>query len=442
MTKALPFNRWAVMTYKPNQWSVDHVHSRGERFVAITTCRQCGKTETAAMEIDEGMSRSADEFGPPIVGILANDYARAKLSVDRYMERLARTFGPKAYVSNTNEHVLKIIDPMAGTLGATLRWMTADSVTSVLGYTFSKLIIDEAQGVSDEVMAKVRPTVSVRGGDIRAFGTPDISAEQSWFKGMWLMGQDDAESDYYSYTLSCYENKWMSAEDIRLAKATLPAREFAMLYEGRWVDDEGGVFTNIDSALIHALPVINKKNYVMGVDFAIHEDFTVVIVGDPATRTALHIERWNKTDPIDTYERIVDIWEEWGHPTAYVDSTGLGEPMARELQDRGIRTNGIKITAGTKLPMVQRLAGDIEHRRIMFPAEWEQMVRELRGYMFHRTKGGTLTANAAAGFHDDCVMALVMLNEGFHRKGRGGFGQQYNYLGGNGIVDRIMARVR
>ena len=70
----LPLLRWDIMGYQPNRWAVDHVHTRNERFIAGTTCRQCGKTWAAAMDIDMAMTASPDSFGrPPHVGVLSYD---------------------------------------------------------------------------------------------------------------------------------------------------------------------------------------------------------------------------------------------------------------------------------------------------------------------------------------------------------------------------------
>ena len=85
------------------------------------------------------------------------------------------------------------------------------------------------------------------------------------------------------------------------------------------------------------------------------------------------------------------------------------------------------IGPSNKMEMVGRLAADMEHRRLMFP-EWDELRRELDAYVYQVTPSGKLTANAAAGFHDDCVWALILLNEAFHRR-RGGTRQvQENYL--------------
>ena len=417
------------MEYSPNDWSLRHVHDRSERFIAGVTCRQVGKTVTAAMEIDEGMSAPPDHDGPPRVGLVAPTYAHCDIAVDRYRSYLVETFGRESHRYNTNKHTLTIEDPKAGTPGAQLIWRSAEDPTFVMGYTFSKLIFDESQRVPDEVYSKALPTADARDAQVIAFGTPDINPDQSWFKALWLLGQESDQPDHYSFTVSCYENPHTTIEKILQAKAGITEREFRMLYLGEWVDDEGQFFTNFEDSLLPYTPEYNPKTrHVMGVDFAIVEDYTAVIVGETSTKTAIYRRRWNRTDPIETYDRIADIWERYGKPVAFCDATATGGmSMMRELQERGIRCVPIKFGTNNKLEIYTRLAGDLEHRRLMFPKEWDDVIRELKAFMYQKTPSGNVTAAAAAGFHDDLVAALALLNEGMHQRGGRPSKRQYSY---------------
>jgi hypothetical protein len=413
------------------------VHDREERFIAGTTARQVGKTVTGSMEIDMGMSEPMDIFGAPMVGVLAPTYEKAELMVNMYITRLTETFGSDCYRMNQNKHILTIVDGEAGTLGARLQWLSSDDPYSVVGYTFSKLIVDESQAVPDEVFNKIRPALDVRDATVRAFGTPDITPTQSWFKGMWLRGQDSKESNYHSYTVSCFDNPWMKMETILEARSQIPEREFRMLYLGEWVDEEGQFFVNYVNAMVDSTPPYRPDyQYVMGLDLAIHDDFNVVIIADRATRTCLFKERWNNTDPTITYERIASIWERFGKPKIIADESGMGEPMIAELRRMGLKVRGIKFTVASKMPIMKQLQADLEHRRIMFPKDWDDVIRELKSYLYRSTPSGRLTAEAASGFHDDCITALALLNEGVRSDRTSGSGA-YSYIQSDNPLERM-----
>ena len=416
--------------YDPNAWSMEHVHSRDERFVCGTTGRQVGKSITAAIEIDEGMCQPSDEFGGPWVGVLAPDYSKAELSVNMYITMLTETFGQNSYRLNMNKHELVIIDPLAGTVGARLKWLSAEDPYGVVGFTFSKLIVDEAQAIPDEVWFKIRPTIDVRDAIVRIFGTPDITQAQTWFQGMWFRGQDDAEDNYHSFTIASWETGWMSMETILDAKKQMTENEFRRLYGGEWVQEDGSFFTHFEEALLDSEPKYDPfRRYAMSVDFAVEDDYNYVIVGDLTTKTAIYRERWNKTDPRDTYDRIHGIWMKFNKPKVIVDSTGMGLVMAKELQARGIPLVPFQINTATKMPLIAKLASDLQHRRLMFPRKWDELIRELRGFIYRRTPSGQVTASAAYGFYDDGVMSLALLNELMSRSS-GSSSKPRNYLAG------------
>ena len=419
----LPVRRWKLLRYEPNAWALDHVHGRDERFIVGTTARQVGKTTTAAMEVDAGMQEGEDMWGTmPLVGILAPTYEKAELSVRKYLDYLTKSFGADSYQQNWNAHRVRLPS------GAELQWLSSDDPYSVVGYTFSKLIIDEAQNVPDVVWEKIYPALDVRRAKVRAFGTPDITPSQTWFRNLFIRGQDPEREDYYSYNVTAFENRWMTLETILSAQETLSSREFSMLYLGQWVDEEGSVFTNLLPAMLAYEPEFEEgKRYVMAVDFAIHEDFNVVIVAEENTRTCVHIERWNRTDPFRTYDRIENIYESWGRPLTIGDAQGMGEPMLAELKHRGMKVRPFKLTSANKMQVIQKLAGDLEHRRIMFPSSWKTLISELKAFVYHQTPGGLITAQAASGYNDDTVMALAMLNQGIRPLGRNSTAGQYGW---------------
>lgn len=423
--------RWTALGYSPNKWSFNEVHSRTERFIVGTTGRQVGKTRTAAMEIDSGMNEPISQFGPPWVGVLGSSYDKAELSINLYIENLARVFGSNSYRVNQNKHELTILDASAGTVGARLKWLSADDPYGVVGYTFSKLIVDEAQAVPDDVFFKIRPTIDVRDARLIVFGTPDITQAQSWFEGIWLRGQDIIDTAYHSYSVASWETPWMHPETILDAKATMPENEFLRLYGGKWINDAGRICPDPGIAVIADVPLFDpRKRYIASLDLSIYDDFNVLLVGESGTRTVIYKDRWNNTDPTITYDRVAADLEKFGNPLLFTDATSpAGMAMSVGLRDRGLRVRPVEFNPQNKLDLIHKLASDIQHRNIMYP-NWDDLMQEFRAFIYGRTPSGRLTAGAAAGFHDDIVMSLTLLNEGFRQRSAHTYGgeTQMNYM--------------
>ena len=418
----LPLMRWKMLGYHPNKWATVNVHGREERFIVGTTCRQAGKTWVAALEVDIGMTTPAHPvYGAPVVGVAAPELAKAENVVFRWYEMVIRAFGTNYALMNKNRH--EVVIPSTG---ARLVWMSTGNPDSLVGWTFSRLIIDEGQYVPDSAWKVLYPTTSVREAPIRVFGTPDITPDQTWFQGLWMRGQE-GEENYHSFTLSCYENRWISDEEIAEAMRNLDTRTFKMLYLGQWVNIEGSVFEQVENAFIDEkyCEYVPGRNYVLTYDPALTEDYNVVMLGETSSRRVIRMWRWNKTDLTATYDRVYRIWEEHGQPPVVMDANGIGSGMLWELRNRGMNVQGSAFSRINKMPMVYRLSADIQHGRIRFPA-WDILVRELRAFLFTKTPSGLVGAQAAATYHDDCVVALIMLNEAM-RANTNASGGQYDY---------------
>src|SRR5688572_23895567 len=117
----LPVMRWNMLGYRPNGWALREVHGRPEKFVAITTCRQTGKSVTAKMEFDYGMTQPADPlYGPPRVGLVGPEYSKAEAVAFAWYEMVTRAFGEGYAILDKQRHTVTI--PSTGAVGY---WMTS-----------------------------------------------------------------------------------------------------------------------------------------------------------------------------------------------------------------------------------------------------------------------------------------------------------------------------
>ena len=424
-SRNLPLERWRIFGYRPNGWALREVHGRPEKFVAITTCRQTGKSVTAKMEFDFGMTMPADLlYGPPRVALVGPEYSKAEAVVFAWFEMVTKAFGEGYAVLDKNRHMVTI--PSTGAVGY---WLTATNIAGLVGATYSYLIFDESQLIPDIAWQVLYPTTSVREAPIRCFGTPDITPDQSWYKGLWMKGRDEEnDPDCHSYTVSCFENKWITPAEIQRAKATMSEPMFRMLYLGEWVTGFDDVFQKIENAYYpagtgHYTP---GAEYVITIDPAITEDYWVVMLGELSSKRLIAYDRWHRMPLSDAYDRAARFWERFGRPRVYVDVGGAGRPMVEELKRRGMSVTGLIFTSSNKMELVQRLAGAIEHGRIRFPDNCDDLIRELRAFVYVTTPSGRVGAEAAATYHDDMVSALIIMNEAFrHRPDDSGDSGQY-----------------
>lgn len=445
--------RWAMFKRTPNDWAMRNVLGRPEGTIVGTTGRQVGKTDEASDYIDRQMnadSKPTDKKpeDPPFVGVVGPTFEKALISVERYIKAITLAFGAETYNLNQQRHELIITDPIAGKVNAKLKWMSAEEPMNVIGHTLSAYLIDEAQGVPDNVHTLFMPTMDVRDASGLIFGTPDSILDQTWFQGLWDAGQDPLDHNVHSFSVASWEAPWMNMDRIIENKKTMSPVDFDRLYGGRWVTNFGLVFppeSYRDSLIAEPPEWDGTRRVHMAVDLAITNDFNVVMWGDPLTRTMLGYERWNFLNPIETYDKILDIHDRLGRPKTWVDATGMGQIPARELAGHLGRSKVVPVSwnAGmnsddNKMNAVRALAGDLQHRRTMFPASWTDARRELGSFIYQRTNAGKITAGARTNAHDDIVMTMVMLNKSFG-SAKSGSGRRQNYLSGGSDIEIAMA---
>lgn len=446
--RPVPAELWRRFGYSPNAWAMVHVHTSGARFNAVCTCRQCGKTEALAMEIADAMTappKRGDEkslwndcnepnedgscshgdqmtagphdgsliyAAPNYVGVVSFDLEHAAKSVARYLFHVHSALGEKAYKLNKNDKTLTLVGN-----GATLRWYSAKNPESVQGETFTFLLFDEAQNIADIVWENARPALDVRMAGVLAVGTPDPRPDCTWFKGLFLKGEELDEDDYYSYTLPCWENRWMTIETIEQARNDMSEAEFRKKYLGQWVDDDSAVFRNVDSNFTGRLYEGPKDPkaladgvvgpFVIGCDVARGPDYTVAYVMEVKTRRIVDRFRMNHLSFERAKEAIIGLYQKWGCRGVNIDMTALGYGLYELLKKTpGITVWGVDFTASLKEKLVATAAREIEKGNCILPTEDRNLRRELKAYTRVVLPSGNIRFTAPSNYNDDTVMAL------------------------------------
>ena len=152
-------------------------------------------------------------------------------------------------------------------------------------------------------------------------------------------------------------------------------------------------------------PLSSRPPGVFGVDLARSVDWTVIVGLDDAGATC-RFERFQRPWG-ETTEAVAKAV---GQRKAYVDSTGVGDPIVEELvrakNGYGLRNvDGYKFTQQSKQQLMEGLAVAIQNQTVAFPDG--PIKQELEDFEFVYTRTGAIYA-APEGLHDDCVMALAL----------------------------------
>lgn len=297
---------------------------------------------------------------------------------------------------------------------AYIDFRSADTPESMEGFGYDKAFINEAGIVlKDEYLWNNAiqpmfwdyPDVKVVIG-----GTPKGKGK---FYELCERGKDPEQPQFEFFTFTSFDNPYINTEAIREDMKNMPERVIQQEIYAQFLDDTGVVFRNFLD-IMDAVPQrpIKGHRYIMGVDLAKVEDFTVIAVYDATNNKQVYQARFNQIDWGMQKARIAETARHFsyeGSPAAVViDATGLGDPIVEDLGRMGIPVDPIKFTNDQKRQLIEKLANWIELKRLrILPID--ETKRELANFTYDISEVTTrVRYNAPAGFHDDIVIAHAL----------------------------------
>lgn len=385
------------------------------RFLDAATGRQWGKTMTAEVALWQALLGPNDDVGPPSLVLVSDTYEHTNLVWDRFVQHAFGVEMLRALVDKYDRE-REIITLKSG---ARLQKLSADRPQGLTGFTLTGAVIDESAFVADEAIEMLLPCLAVRQGFILAVGTAE---GQGWHRTWFLRGQDPNYVEHWSAEFPSTNSPYFPPTELETQRLMLPRRRWEQLYLAHWQSEDGAMFHGIENCWLDApvsTPSTPNRGYVIGADFARSQDFTAMYVGDARTGRILHEERFTARDWMDQIEVCDRLAKAYNGATVFADATGVGDAVVAMLRDKGVDVVPVVMTQPVKDRLVSRLVVAIEREDLHWPKEYTQLNRELMVFETRVLSSGRVQTGAPPGFHDDCVMALSLVNEGLNR-GYGG----------------------
>lgn len=294
--------------------------------------------------------------------------------------------------------------------------------TSLLGEELDMLVIDEAANISRKIWTDyLMATTASKERNCQSFfiSTP---RGKNWFYDLWIAAKEKNAAFHYTSLdgVSIDQAQWD-----RL-KGLSPKDMFQQNYEATFLEESATVFRGIrDIVDPNCLKDPERGHiYIMGVDLAQINDFTVLFILDKATNRVVFKDRFNKLPYPLQVKRIYEAAMKYNNTKIILELNNVGVSIANMLQEKGARVEGFKTVGtiskdfekkGSKQMMIEKLSVDMEHGNLTIPA-WEVLIDELSVFGCELTGSGNIKYGAPEGYHDDCVMALALANWGLYSK--------------------------
>jgi hypothetical protein len=372
-----------------------------------------GKTLCAAME---GLAAAMEPKDRSIGWVVAPTYDLADKVFRELVLIVAGRLKHRIVIMRENEKRL-VLRNMAGGLSE-VRGKSADNPVSLLGEGLDWVIADEAARLKPSIWeGHLTQRLIDKKGWALLISTP---RGKGYFYDLFRRGRG-SDPDYASWNYPSRTNPHLDVTVIEAERARLPERVFRQEMEAEFLEGAGQVFRNVRESATGSFvdPEVHGR-YHAGLDLAKVEDYTVLVILDHERRVVF-VDRFHRLDWAIQVNRIAAATSRYNRAAAYVDTTGVGEPIYETLRRAGVSARPYPLTVKSKDALINNLAMLLEQQRLVLPRPdlWPEGIDELESFEYSVTDSGNVKTGAPFGVHDDCVIGLALAAWHFSRPKRG-----------------------
>lgn len=288
--------------------------------------------------------------------------------------------------------------------GSVISLKGADDPESLRGAGPYGIIFDEFADMKPEAWYNTEPIIRGNDGWAWFIGTPK---GKNHLYDLYNRGQKD-DSEWKSWLLKASTSGVIRPEQLARSKETMRQSLYNQEWECDFLEGEGQVFRGVrDICTAKPQKPIGNHLYVMGVDLAKVQDYTVIAVYDRHTNAQVYQDRFRTIEWPFQKKKIKAVAKHYNNALVMIDATGLGDPIADDLIRGGVSVEPIKITEPLKKDLVEKLSIWIEQKKIkMLPTE--ETFLEFDNFSYQIGITGRIRYGAPEGYNDDIVIAHAL----------------------------------
>jgi len=310
--------------------------------------------------------------------------------------------------------------------GGKLYMRSLDNPDNARGYTADFVVLDEAGYIPEDAYYQVvRQMLIDTGGTLWAMGTPQ-GRNWFWREHSGAPDREDAAS-WEIPTVGCrieqgdlirqehaYENPNIPWSEIVSMFQTTPQDIFRQEVLAEFIKGGGEVFRNIEPCLYTPNgtdPLKEHKDHmkILTVDWAKHQDYTVIAIACGDCRKELEMDRFNTIDYTFQRDRLKTLYLKWEPEIVLAEGNSIGEPNVELLWEEDIPVQTFTMSGANKPGLIRGLATALERQAWQFIRN-KQATFELEAFEQKQNKfTGRSTYSAPKGANDDTVIARALL---------------------------------
>jgi hypothetical protein len=299
-----------------------------------------------------------------------------------------------------NETKLRLTLPT----GSVIEFKSADKPDNLYGDDVYAAVFDEFTRAKEDAWVALRTTLTATNGRCKFIG--NVRGKKNWGYRIGVKARS-GDDNYQYFKITAYDAVKagiLSQKEIDQAQKDLPENAFKQLYLAESLDDGANPF-GVQYIQRQISSISSEEPVYFGVDLAKSVDWTVVTGLDSHGQICV-FERW-QSDWSQTRQRIAAIV---GSNRGYIDSTGVGDPIAEDLMRECSGLEAFHFSSRSKQQIMEGLAKSVQMGEVsILPGVMQD---EMESFEFGYTASG-VRYSAPDGMHDDCVCSLALANHSY-----------------------------
>ena len=373
----------------------NYANDKEHKYVMANLSRQQGKTTVVTLLCIQWLSKPNEE-----IIYFTPTFTLAKRIYASIIKMLPRTFVSK---SNSSDLIIESIT------GSKLRFFSGEAAQSARGSNCTKLIIDEAAYIKEEIDGQsfyfniVLPLTKVHCNKIIMISTPKSTF--GFFYNLCMQAMSGEREDMVYIKRTIYEDALIKPEEIEELKKGYPPMAWKCEFECMFLTDALSVFPDFERCF-DIEKYRNDKCWI-GIDpSSVGDDNTIVTL----VNTHNEVKQYKIDGSLDSkYSQIASIINKADPVATYIESNSIGEVMANEIKKQLRKKSSFHTfatTNETKKDYISLIAVGVANKTLHFEKENKLLYSEMSTFTYKLTKTGNITYAAQEPFHDDTVTSL------------------------------------
>lgn len=380
----------------------EEIFSSPARYIVVVKGRRFGLTKGACNDFMKCALNKEFRAGLWVDTVNAN--------IDRYVERYflpeLNKLPRNLWSWHKQSRVLKIMDSY-------IDFRSADRPENLEGFGYDKAFLNEAGIILKSSYLwnnAIRPMLWEFRPKTVIGGTPKVGSLT--FRELAERGKDTSQSEYAYFKFTSFDNPYLDREALEKEIASMPENVKKQEVYAEFLDDSGVVFRNIESVMkSHPERPQSGHLYVMGVDLAKVQDWTVITIYDRTGNNQVYQDRFQTIDWVFQKKRISTIAKMYNNALVRIDATGVGDPIADDLIREGLAIEPVKFTNESKKQMIEKMVLFTEQGQCSL-INLPESVSEFNSFTYDVSTSGRIIYNAPQGFNDDIVWSHCLAVSG------------------------------